>query len=72
VITPGLTRIGSGGASVVLPGITCLWQVTGRSNIGFDRWMELDMQYIDDWSFWLDLKILLRTIPSVFKGVGAA
>jgi len=56
----------------VLPGITCLWQVTGRSNIEFDRWMELDMQYIDDWSFWLDLKILLRTIPSVFKGVGAA
>jgi lipopolysaccharide/colanic/teichoic acid biosynthesis glycosyltransferase len=55
-----------------LPGITCLWQVTGRNNIGFNRWMELDMQYIDDWSFWLDLKILLRTIPSVFKGVGAA
>jgi exopolysaccharide biosynthesis polyprenyl glycosylphosphotransferase len=56
----------------VLPGITCLWQVTGRSNIGFDRWMELDMEYIDGWSFWLDLKILLLTIPSVFKGVGAA
>jgi exopolysaccharide biosynthesis polyprenyl glycosylphosphotransferase len=56
----------------VLPGITCLWQVTGRSNIGFDRWMELDMEYIDDWTFWLDLKILLLTIPSVFKGVGAA
>jgi exopolysaccharide biosynthesis polyprenyl glycosylphosphotransferase len=56
----------------VLPGITCLWQVTGRSNIGFDRWMELDMQYIDGWSFWLDLKILLLTIPCVFKGAGAA
>jgi exopolysaccharide biosynthesis polyprenyl glycosylphosphotransferase len=56
----------------VLPGITCLWQVTGRSNIGFDRWMELDMEYIDGWTFWLDLKILLLTIPSVFKGVGAA
>jgi lipopolysaccharide/colanic/teichoic acid biosynthesis glycosyltransferase len=56
----------------VLPGITCLWQVAGRSNIEFHRWMELDMEYIDGWSFWLDLKILLLTIPSVFKGVGAA
>ena len=56
----------------VRPGITCLWQVNGRSNISFEKWMELDMQYIDQWSLWLDLKILFRTIPAVFLGFGAA
>jgi exopolysaccharide biosynthesis polyprenyl glycosylphosphotransferase len=56
----------------VRPGITCLWQVQGRSSIGFDQWMELDIQYLDEWSFWLDLKILARTIPAVLKGSGAA
>ena len=56
----------------VRPGITCLWQVNGRSNISFNKWMELDMVYIDNWSLWLDLKILARTIPSVIKGSGAA
>ena len=55
----------------VKPGITCLWQVTGRSSIGFDRWMELDMNYIDNWSVWLDIKILFRTIPVVLRGSGA-
>ncbi len=55
----------------VRPGITCLWQVDGRSVVPFERWMELDMQYIDHWSLWLDLKILLRTIPAVLKGSGA-
>lgn len=55
----------------VRPGITCLWQINGRSSIPFDRWMEMDMQYIDMWSLWLDLKILLRTIPAVLKGSGA-
>ena len=55
----------------VKPGITCLWQVMGRSSIGFDRWMELDMNYIDTWSIWLDLKILLQTIPVVLRGSGA-
>ena len=55
----------------VKPGITCLWQVTGRSSIGFDRWMELDMNYIDTWSVWLDIKILFRTIPVVLRGSGA-
>ena len=53
------------------PGITCLWQVQGRSAIGFDQWMKLDMQYLDEWSLWLDLKILARTIPAVLKGSGA-
>lgn len=56
----------------VRPGITCLWQVQGRNNIPFERWMELDMEYIDTWSLWLDLKILLRTLPAVLKGSGAA
>jgi exopolysaccharide biosynthesis polyprenyl glycosylphosphotransferase len=55
----------------VPPGITCLWQVSGRNTIPFDQWMVLDMQYIDRWSFWLDLKILAQTIPAVFRGLGA-
>ena len=55
----------------VKPGITCLWQITGRSTIGFDQWMELDMNYIDSWSIWLDLKILCQTIPAVLRGSGA-
>ena len=56
----------------VRPGITCLWQVAGRSGIKFDRWMELDMQYIDHWSLLLDLNILMRTVGAVLKGRGAA
>jgi exopolysaccharide biosynthesis polyprenyl glycosylphosphotransferase len=55
----------------VRPGITCLWQVNGRSNTSFDDWMKLDMEYIDHWSLALDLKILLETIPAVLKGSGA-
>jgi len=56
----------------VKPGITCLWQVKGRSAIPFEQWMELDLQYIDGWSLWLDVKILLQTIPAVLRGSGAA
>jgi exopolysaccharide biosynthesis polyprenyl glycosylphosphotransferase len=56
----------------VRPGITCLWQVNGRSSIPFEKWMELDMNYIDKWSLWLDVKILTKTIPSVLKRSGAA
>jgi lipopolysaccharide/colanic/teichoic acid biosynthesis glycosyltransferase len=56
----------------VRPGITCLWQVNGRSNTSFERWMELDMEYIDTWSLWLDFRILFQTIPAVIKGSGAA
>ena len=56
----------------VRPGITCLWQVNGRNSIPFEKWMELDMQYIDKWSLWLDLKILAKTIPAVLRGSGAA
>jgi exopolysaccharide biosynthesis polyprenyl glycosylphosphotransferase len=56
----------------VRPGITCLWQVNGRSEIAFEQWMRLDLQYMDEWSLWLDLKILARTIPAVLRGSGAA
>ena len=56
----------------VRPGMTCLWQVNGRSNVGFDHWMKLDLQYLDEWSIWLDVKILARTIPAVLRGSGAA
>jgi len=55
----------------VRPGITCLWQVNGRSNTSFDRWMELDMKYIDSWSLWLDFKILIKTVPTVLFRRGA-
>ena len=55
----------------VRPGLTCLWQINGRNNIPFDRWMELDMEYIDKWSLWLDLKVMLKTIPAVVLGKGA-
>ena len=55
----------------VRPGITCLWQINGRSSITFEQWMRLDMQYLDEWSLWLDLKILARTIPAVLRGQGA-
>ncbi|HVN75813.1 MAG TPA: sugar transferase [Thermoanaerobaculaceae bacterium] len=54
------------------PGITCLWQVSGRSELDFATWMELDLAYIDHWSLWLDLKILALTMPAVFSGRGAA
>ncbi|HEY6148511.1 MAG TPA: sugar transferase, partial [Thermoanaerobaculia bacterium] len=53
------------------PGITCLWQVSGRNEVDFDRWMALDLKYIDTWSPMLDLKILLKTVPAVLSGRGA-
>ncbi|HKR86321.1 MAG TPA: sugar transferase [Terriglobales bacterium] len=56
----------------VRPGITCLWQINGRSSIPFDKWMKLDLLYIDRWSLRLDLEILLKTIPAVWKSYGAA
>lgn len=56
----------------VRPGLTCLWQVSGRNEINdFSDWVRLDLEYIDNWSLWLDFKILLRTIPAVFAGSGA-
>jgi exopolysaccharide biosynthesis polyprenyl glycosylphosphotransferase len=56
----------------VKPGLTCLWQVGGRNDVrSFKDWVRLDLEYIDHWSLWLDLKILLRTIPAVLRGTGA-
>jgi len=55
----------------MMPGITCFWQITGRNNVNFSKWMELDMEYIDKWSLWLDLKILWKTIPTIITGKGA-
>ncbi len=55
----------------ITPGITCLWQISGRNEIDFDKWMRLDLDYIDNWSLWLDIKILLLTIPAVLLRRGA-
>jgi exopolysaccharide biosynthesis polyprenyl glycosylphosphotransferase len=56
----------------VKPGLTCLWQVAGRNDVrDFHEWVRLDLEYIDNWSIWLDLKILVRTIPVVLTGAGA-
>jgi lipopolysaccharide/colanic/teichoic acid biosynthesis glycosyltransferase len=55
----------------VKPGLTCLWQVRGRSNLSFDEWMRLDLEYVDRLSPGLDLKILLLTVPAVLSGRGA-
>jgi len=54
------------------PGLTCLWQISGRNDIDFNRWMELDLEYIDKWTPLLDFKILLKTIPVVLSGRGAS
>jgi len=53
------------------PGLTCIWQVSGRGDIPFDRQVELDVQYIQSQSFWLDVKLLLKTIPAVLSARGA-
>jgi exopolysaccharide biosynthesis polyprenyl glycosylphosphotransferase len=55
----------------VRPGVTCLWQVNGRSDVSFDGWVRMDLEYIDKWSLGLDMKILVKTIPAVLKGSGA-
>jgi lipopolysaccharide/colanic/teichoic acid biosynthesis glycosyltransferase len=54
------------------PGLTCLWQIGGRNKItSFRDWVRLDLEYIDNWSLWLDAKILLKTLPVVLFGWGA-
>lgn len=54
------------------PGLTCIWQVQGRNKIvRFEEWMKLDLEYIDNWSLWLDLKLFLKTIPIALLGIGA-
>ena len=55
----------------VKPGITCIWQISGRSNLPFDEWLKLDLEYIENWSLWLDIHILFKTIPAVFLSKGA-
>ena len=56
---------------LVLPGITGLWQISGRSNLGFDDLVRLDFYYLENWSIWLDISILLKTVPAVLRGRGA-
>jgi lipopolysaccharide/colanic/teichoic acid biosynthesis glycosyltransferase len=56
----------------IKPGITCIWQANGRNEINdFDKWVEMDLQYIDNWSLWLDIKILFKTAWVVIKGTGS-
>jgi len=56
----------------MVPGLTCLWALEGRNQLSFRRWMELDLEYIDNWSLTLDAKILLKTVPTVLLGRGAS
>jgi lipopolysaccharide/colanic/teichoic acid biosynthesis glycosyltransferase len=57
----------------VKPGITCEWQAGGRNRItSFEQWVEMDLRYIDNWSLWLDIKIILKTIPTVLFHKGAS
>lgn len=56
----------------VLPGLTCTWQVNGRNNIPFEDWMKMDMEYIDNWKLADDIKILVKTVPAIVRGKGAA
>lgn len=55
----------------VRPGLTCLWQIRGRSDLPFDEWMRLDIEYVERHSLWLDLKILALTVPAVLSARGA-
>jgi lipopolysaccharide/colanic/teichoic acid biosynthesis glycosyltransferase len=56
----------------VTPGITCLWQVEGRSRVSFEQWMRMDARYVQQNSIWNDLKLIARTIPAVLLGRGAS
>ena len=56
----------------VKPGITCIWQISGRNHVSFENWMRMDHDYIENWSIWLDLQILLKTIPAVLFSRGAS
>jgi lipopolysaccharide/colanic/teichoic acid biosynthesis glycosyltransferase len=57
--------------TLVAPGLTCIWQVSGRSDVDFLRWVDMDLEYIRTWTLRLDLLLLVRTIPAVFRGNGA-
>jgi lipopolysaccharide/colanic/teichoic acid biosynthesis glycosyltransferase len=56
---------------IIKPGLTGLWQVTARQDPSFEKYIQLDLKYIDKWSFWLDMKILVKTIPAVLRGTGS-
>ena len=56
---------------LVRPGLTCYWQISGRANIKWEKWIELDLDYIEDMSLWTDIKIIVRTVPAVFDREGA-
>jgi lipopolysaccharide/colanic/teichoic acid biosynthesis glycosyltransferase len=56
----------------VRPGLTCIWQVSGRNEISFEQWMYMDLQYIDTWSFSKDISLILKTFPVVLTGRGAS
>jgi lipopolysaccharide/colanic/teichoic acid biosynthesis glycosyltransferase len=56
---------------LVKPGITCIWQVSGRNDVDFDTWMRMDLDYIQNWTPWLDVSLLFRTVPAVVFGRGA-
>ncbi|MCB8981877.1 MAG: sugar transferase [Ardenticatenaceae bacterium] len=74
IIAPDeISKYGQWGQTLltVMPGLTGLWQVSGRSNTSYDERVNLDMQYIDNWSIFMDIKIMLKTIPAVMKGDGA-
>ncbi len=53
------------------PGLTCFWQVSGRNEISFEEWMQLDLKYIDNWSLWIDVKLILKTVVTVIRGTGS-
>jgi lipopolysaccharide/colanic/teichoic acid biosynthesis glycosyltransferase len=59
------------GRLLVTPGLTGLWQVSGRSNLTFDEMVRLDLYYAEHWSPWLDIKIILRTVPAIVTARGA-
>ena len=63
-----VTYSDSSGSSLVKPGITCIWQVSGRSDLDFDTWVQMDIQYIEEWTVFGDLRLLGRTIPAVLTG----
>jgi lipopolysaccharide/colanic/teichoic acid biosynthesis glycosyltransferase len=56
----------------VRPGLTCYWQVSGRNEIGFEEWMQLDLRYVDNWSLSIDFELILKTFPVVLLGKGAS
>ena len=56
----------------VRPGLTCYWQISGRNEIGFDEWMQLDLRYVDNWNLKIDLELILKTFPVVLTGRGAS